>query len=55
MQQKLIINRLYSAVCHLSSVICRRPSTTVESALQIRPFYAKQTQFAESPNERKSI
>ena len=27
--------------------------TTVESALQISPFYAKRTQFTESPNERK--
>ena len=30
-------------------------STTVENALQITPFYAKQTQFTGCPNERKSI
>ena len=30
-------------------------STTVKSPLQITPFYAKQTQFAESPNECKLI
>jgi hypothetical protein len=28
-------------------------STTVENPLQIDPFYAKRTQFRESPNERK--
>jgi hypothetical protein len=28
-------------------------STTVESSLQISSFYAKRTQFRESPNERK--
>jgi len=28
-------------------------STTVEDSLQISSFYAKQTQFRESPNERK--
>ena len=28
-------------------------STFVENALQITPFYAKQSQFRESPNERK--
>ena len=48
MQQILIINRLYSVVCHLSSVICPPPSTTVEDPLQINPFYAKQTQFPKS-------
>jgi len=30
-----------------------RPSTFVESALQIRPFYAKQTQSQVGQNERK--
>jgi hypothetical protein len=30
-----------------------RRSTFVESPLQIHPFYAKQTQFAGCPNERK--
>ena len=45
MRQKLIVNRLYSVVCILSSVICPRSSTTVENPLQISPFYAKQTQF----------
>ncbi len=29
------------------------PSTSVEDPLQINPFYAKQTQFPQSPNERK--
>jgi len=28
-------------------------STIVESALQISPFYAKQTQFPKKSNERK--
>ena len=28
-------------------------SITVEESLQIAPFYAKQTQFPTSPNERK--
>jgi len=28
-------------------------STSVENALQISPFYAKQSQFPKSPNERK--
>ena len=32
-----------------------RPFTTVENPLQIHPFYAKRTQFPESPNERKVI
>ncbi len=31
----------------------KAPSTFVESPLQIHPFYAKQTQFTESPNESK--
>ncbi len=31
------------------------PSTSVESSLQINPFYAKQTQFPKKSNERKSI
>jgi len=30
-----------------------RRSTFVESALQIHPFYAKQTQFPKKSNERK--
>jgi len=37
----------------LSSVLCRRPSTSVENPLQINPFYAKQTQFPKGQNERK--
>ncbi len=48
MQQKLIINRLYSVICllssvfcHLSSVICPRPSTSVENPLQISSFLCK--------------
>jgi len=53
MQQELIIYRLYSLVCHQSSVICRLCSTSVENPLQIAPFYAKQTQFPKGPNERK--
>jgi len=38
MQQKLIINCLYSVVCHLSSALCHRPSTNVENPLQINLF-----------------
>jgi hypothetical protein len=30
---------------HFSSLLTKLRSTTVEIALQIRPFYAKQTQF----------
>ncbi len=48
MQQKLIINRLYSVVCHLSSVNCPRPSTSVEDSLQISSF------MQNKPNFRKS-
>jgi len=32
-----------------------RPSTSVESPLQINPFYAKQTQFPKGQNERKCL
>ncbi len=38
MKQYLIINRLYSVICLLSSVLCLRTSTTVEDSLQIGPF-----------------
>jgi hypothetical protein len=38
MQQYLIINRLYSVVCLLSSVFCQLPSTSVENPLQINLF-----------------
>jgi len=38
---------------HFSSLFTNFPSTTVESALQINSFYAKQSQFPKSPNERK--
>jgi len=53
MQQKLIINRLCSVVCHLSSVICRLwsdngPSTTVEDSLQIGPFMQNKPNFSKS-------
>jgi|GEM_PF-4020018 len=46
MQQILIINRLYSVICRLSTVL--GTSTIVENPLQIAPFYAKQSQFAPS-------
>jgi len=55
MQHKLIINRLYSVVCPLSSVLCRLPSTSVEDSLQINPFYAKQTQFPKKSSESKYL
>ncbi len=49
---------LKSSNCHLSSVVyrlssvnCPRPSTLVESSLQITPFYAKQTQFQKKSND----
>ncbi len=56
MQQILIINRLYSVVCHLSSVFrllssvfcLLRSSTSVEDSLQIGPF------MQNKPNFRKS-
>jgi len=51
MKQYLIINRLYSVFCHLSSVVCPPPSTSVEDPLQINPFYAKQTQFPKKSND----
>jgi len=53
MQQKLIINRMYSVVCHLSSDF--GTSTFVENPLQINPFYAKQTQFPKNSNESKCL
>ena len=34
---------------------CREFSITIEESLQIAPFFAKQTQFPKSPNERKLI
>ncbi len=47
MKQDLIINRLYSVFCRLSSAflyICRESSTN-------QPFYAKQTQFPKKSND----
>ena len=38
MKQKLIINRLHSAFCFLSSVFCLPSSTSVENHLQINLF-----------------
>jgi hypothetical protein len=38
---------------HFSSFLTNLPSTSVERALQIDPFYAKQTQFPGCPNECK--
>ena len=35
------------------STLSYRRSTSVENALQIAPFYAKQSQFSGCPNERK--
>ncbi len=35
MQQKLIINRLYSVVCHLSSIVCRLSSVNCPRPLYI--------------------
>ena len=66
MQQKLIINRLYSVCCLqsvifcLESCVCRLwssngPSTSVENPLQINPLYAKQTQFTKCPNLHKFL
>ena len=48
MQQKLIINRLYSVVCLLSSALCLRSSTTVEDSLQIGPFMQNKPNFQKS-------
>jgi len=48
MKQKLIINRLYSVVCHLSSVICPRTSTSVENPLQISSFMQNKPNFLRS-------
>ena len=42
-----------AVICLLSSVLCLQPSTSVENPLQISSFYAKQSQFAGCPNERK--
>jgi len=44
------LNRLYTKYYRLTT---NWPSTFVEIPLQINPFYAKQTQFAEYSNERK--
>jgi len=38
---------------HFSSLYTNFPSTTVESALQITPFYAKQSQFSEGQKSCK--
>ena len=38
---------------HFSSLLTNFPSTTVEKALQITPFYAKQTQSQVGRNQRK--
>jgi hypothetical protein len=58
MQHILIIIHLSSILCCLVSVVCclwsaNGPFTPVENPLQIRPFYAKQTQFPKKSNERK--
>jgi len=45
MKQDLIINRLYSVVCHLSSVVYPRPSTSVEDSLQIDLFMQNKPNF----------
>jgi len=51
------ISRLRCASLEMTTkwISARHPtcSTTVESSLQIGLFYAKRTQFRESPNERK--
>ena len=38
---------------HFSSLLTKLPFTTVEIALQISPFYAKQTQSQVGQNKRK--
>ncbi|MBC8468292.1 MAG: hypothetical protein H8D56_02370 [Planctomycetes bacterium] len=38
---------------HFSSLFIKLPSTSVENSLQIRPFYAKQTQSQVGQNQRK--
>jgi hypothetical protein len=40
---------------HFSSLYTNLRSTTVERALQIRPFYAKQTQFSGLLNDVNSV
>jgi hypothetical protein len=53
MKQYLIINRLYSVVCHLSSVICPRHLYNCRESSTNRPFFAKQTQCQVHQNQRK--
>jgi len=48
-------NQLPTVICLLTSDLCLRIFTTVENALQISPFYAKQTQFPKKSNERKYL
>ncbi len=48
MQQYLIINHPSSVVCHLSSVICPRTSTSVENALQISSFMQNKPNFGKA-------
>ena len=52
-----ILSSLSPVYAHL--LFCRgsslRTSTSVENALQISPFYRKQTQFAGCPNELKVL
>ncbi len=50
MKQNLIINRLYSVVCHLSTVFA--PLHLSRTLYKSATFYAKQTQFAGCSNER---
>jgi len=48
MQQILIINRLYSVVCLLSSFLCLCSSTTVKDSLQIGPFMQNKPNFQDA-------
>jgi hypothetical protein len=41
----------YPIINSKSSIINRKPSTTVENVRQITPFYAKQSQFQKRQNE----
>jgi hypothetical protein len=45
-----IENTILAHVRHFSTLFTKLRSTTVESALQIRPFYAKQSQFSGPQN-----
>ena len=54
---KALILLAYKAALQMSRILykCRESSTLVEKTLQITPFYAKQTQFSQRPNQSNPL